>query len=675
MTQRHEVINAKSVNSLCLGFLALLIPLVGHIDSWLLAVAAVSALWTWWRYQRQAGPLRGAVRYGAVAVLIGIFAVTQWGRFTVDTAAAFFVLTVAFKWQEFERKRDYFILFLILCYLAAVAFLFERDLIWSLLVIAGVVLLFVGLQRLLAGRSVPLAWRDIGGLLLKVVPLVVVLFVFFPRMGPLWSVPLVSERARTGLSDRMTPGDISELAQNGERVFRVTFGGEVPLKSTLYWRALILDRFDGQTWRQTSRGKGPWRSLGPVNTSAGVGELGAREYEILMDPSFERWGFNLQNARATTTNVRVTEDDLVRFPRPVDTPVRYRLTVAGQDAERGLGHAARRFYTQLPTRGNPRTRQWVHQQIDKGATAKSLIETVAQRLRNQAYFYTLNPPLMREDPVDQLLFDKKRGFCAHYASALAFILRTAGIPSRIVTGYQGGESGLDNAYLIVRQYDAHAWVEAYFEGAGWVRFDPTAWIAPERVEQGLDAALQGQQGEDAPLWSDPRQYRNLAAIRWLTLRLDAMNYYWNRWVAGYQGEDQKSLLGMLPGKADLQSLALWTAGIFAGFVALFTFVTLWRGRRRPRGVEFKLYARWIKGLRQLGVSPKPGDTPLTLAEKAGSLYPEQATALRGYAERLNDLLYRPGSERDLKRLETQLRVLMRYTRRSQQHSREVNHGR
>lgn len=423
------------------SFALLLSPQWDRLPLWLIAACGVLAAWRW---LAQVGRVRLPGRWlrtGIMLVLIGVYLATVQGRFTVDTAASFFVLAVGLKWLETRSVRDFYVLFFILVYLATVNFLFHQEIHWALVNFAGMALLLVGLQVLNAPDmpgGMKSRWRRLGGMFLKTLPVVVLLFVFFPRMSPLWSVPLVSGEARTGISDTMRPGDISNLAQSSERAFRVTFGGEIPAHRDRYWRGLILDYLDGETWRQGQRE--PYRPIGRVAVDGGVGELGVAEYDVLMEPTDQRWAFSLENSRAVSDNVFEASADLFRFQRPADSPVRYRLALEADNERPGsLAPGERRRYLQLPREGNPRARE-LARELSRQMSDEQLVMTLLERFREQPYFYTLRPPAMPEDGIDALLFDERRGFCAHYAGATTFVLRAAGVPARVVVGYQGGEA-------------------------------------------------------------------------------------------------------------------------------------------------------------------------------------------------------------------------------------------
>jgi hypothetical protein len=311
-----------------------------------------------------------------------------------------------------------------------------------------------------------------------------------------------------------------------------------------------------------------------------------------------------------------------------------------------LSPSERRRYLQLPEQGNERSRELARELADSADSDLDLARSILARFREQPYFYTLRPPTMPDNPVDTLLFDAKRGFCAHYASATTFLLRSAGIPARIVAGYQGGSAGADDAYLIVRQYDAHAWVEAWVEGRGWVHLDPTAAIAPDRIESGLQDAMAEEGSFLEDNWASPQRYGDVAAVQWLSLQMDRVNYNWQRWVVGYQGQSQMDLMSRLPGSIGLRELGYTTAFLVglallvAGIIAALRHT----GGRSDDPVA-TLVARWVRFLQQQGVSVPQGATPEQLASLTSAQAPAAGRLAQAFARDLNNHYYGPDSRR------------------------------
>jgi len=661
------LVSGRALVWLIASFAVLLVPQWDRLPIWLVASCAVLAGWRW---LAQSGRVRLPGRWmrtGIMLVLVAVYIATVQGRFTVETAASFFVLAVGLKWLETRSVRDFYVLFFILVYLTTVNFLFHQEIHWTLINLLGVALLLIGLQVVNA-PDIPGAmkkgWRRLGMMLLKTLPIVVLLFVFFPRMAPLWSVPLVSGEARTGISDTMTPGDISSLAQSSERAFRATFGGELPAYRDRYWRGLILDRLDGDTWQQ-GFGK-PFRRPGRVSVDGGVGPLEPNQYDVLLEPTDQTWAFALEDSVAVSDNVERSEEGLFRFDRPADSAVRYRMALSDEawPANPGAQPDDVRRYLQLPASGNPRAREYARQLASQNDDPQGVVQQLLTRFREQQYFYTLRPPAMPDDGIDTLLFDEKRGFCAHYAGATTFVLRAAGIPARVVVGYQGGSPGADDEYLIVRQYDAHAWVEAWFPGEGWVRVDPTAAIAPERIELGLRDAVAEEGSFLENDWTSPERYGDMAILQWASLRLDLLNYHWQRWVVGYQGQSQMDLMSRLPGGIGMRELGYITAGIVGAALLLAGLVTAWQYRRVEGRDPFgRIVGRWYRLCDRAGVPVRHGETPAQLASRLALAKPAAAGTATAFARMVNKHYYGrdsdTGDQRELAKMKRLLATMKR----------------
>ncbi|MEQ6884922.1 DUF3488 and DUF4129 domain-containing transglutaminase family protein [Salicola sp. Rm-C-2C1-2] len=655
------------------AFGLILLAQLQRLPLWLSLGAGAAALsgWLLQRYRRRGlRPLwLGVLALASAAAFWGYYR----GQFTVDTAASFLVLTVALKWLELGRRRDLFILFFIQCYLAVVTLLFHQSMLWAGGLLVSVFLLFTGLQMALGGRVERMggeAMKRSALVFVKMLPVVIVLFIFFPRIGPLWSVPLVSDQGMTGLSDSLEPGAITSLAQNDDPAFRVTFGGQTPESGQRYWQALVLDRFDGRRWDRRSPDEGGGISRVPEDAAAG--EMAEDEYEVMLEPHGRRWGFALADSVPASTNVSLNHNGMVRFERSVDTRRRYRMKRAQPAQAQRLSESAQRFYTRLPGDTNDRTRGWVAQQRRQSGDREALVRRLMEHFNQEPFHYTLQPEGLGEsDTVDALMFETLEGFCEHYASALAFMLRTADIPARIVTGYLGGEPGVDDEYLIVRQYDAHAWVQAWLPGRGWVRLDPTAMIAPDRIENGLRAAM----GEDGGFLADDpfsmNRYTDVGWVNWMRLRFDAVNYYWQRWVVGYEGQTQLSLLDRLPGDINRRMLGVITAVLVAVLIMAGVGVSLLRSRRRHfRDPWYRLYDRWCGWLEHRNVAAGRNETLAGQVSAAQQAFPALAADVRALGALLERAFYSPEQLRhiDLARA----RRLMNAIRKRKPHGRSGN---
>jgi transglutaminase-like putative cysteine protease len=337
-------------------------------------------------------------------------------------------------------------------------------------------------------------------MLLQAAPIAAVLFVLFPRIsGPLWGLPEDAHTGRTGLSDTMAPGQISKLAQDDEVAFRVQFADRVPEPDRLYWRGPTLGHFDGRTWRPVRRELAD----PPAPTVTAPNDTRVLRYRTTLEPHSRRWLFALdlpaELVRAPDLAVSIAPDFTMVSVDPIVARLRYD-GAARLDAAIGLNETrlSLQDWIQLPPGQARRTLEmaarWRTEEQDEG----KLVERALAMFRDNAFRYTLDPPLLADDPVDQFLFETRAGFCEHYSSAFVVLMRALDIPARVVTGYQGAEANPGDDYWIVRQADAHAWAEVWLPGRGWVRVDPTAAVAPERIERGSAGIQSRRAGLGAP---------------------------------------------------------------------------------------------------------------------------------------------------------------------------------
>ena len=514
-------------------------PLVPYQPEWLSAVAVLALIWRGILLWRGAGmPSRWLLILAMLAGMAGIawHFHTLFGR---NPGVALLLLLFALKLLEMRSARDGFAVVLLGYFLSLTQFFFTQSIVNAVLTLTGVTLTTAALVILHHQRQPPArALRLAGLMLMQAVPFMLLLFVLFPRVqGPLWGLPIDAFSGITGLSDSMAPGSISELSLSDAIAFRVKFSGEFaakpPPQASLYWRGPVLSQFDGRTWkigRNTISRSLPYTLSGtPV------------EYAVTLEPHYKSWLFALE-LPATVPPEGIMASDYQLFSKtPVRTRLRYEMRsypaiVAGVDET----PATLREALQLPPRSNPRARALAEAwRAELGSNDFAIVQRMLDYYRRQIFIYTLSPPLLGEDSVDEFLFDSKRGFCEHFSAGFAFMMRAAGIPARVVTGYQGGELNPVDGTLVVRQSDAHAWAEVWLRGRGWLRVDPTAAIAPTRIEMNLAVALPA--GEARPLLARP-EFLWLHQMRY---RWDALANVWNQWVLGYNPQRQRDLLASL----------------------------------------------------------------------------------------------------------------------------------
>ncbi len=573
-----------------------------------------------------------------------LFIWTSRSLFTVENAVGFFVLAYSLKLVELRSQRDAYIFSFMTLFLLTLGLLFSQSLFRTVYVF-----FFLGIGLVaLAAVSTRVKLSSLTGslgrvysLMLLALPLLAILYVVFPRFGPLWSMPLKSTSAFTGLDDTVSPGDVANLAQSGERAFRVTFENEVPPKKELYWRGLILDRYNNGRWSRSFIQQNVERwNRGGINLSRDD----PFDYEVLLDPHNREWGFALANARLVSGDAYTTNQGLVRFTKDVKSATWYRLADQSPAYEELTLTEAKR-YSRLPIEENPRTREWARDIQSRFGSPREQINHVLEYLNQNEFFYTLSPPLLpRANRADEFLFGTRRGFCEHYASSIGILFRALGIPTRMVTGYQGGEWNTQGGFLVVHQYDAHAWLEVWLEQEGWVRVDPTAAVAPARVESGIRDAVAGEGTflQNSPL--DLARFNHVNVISWIREQAEYLNYQWVSMVVNYDQESQRSLLGRLSGKDDIRYVAVLLAILAAVVFGALGIYSVWpewkKGRKQP--IQ-RLYHRFIRKLAAKNSNIHAGMTPRQVLSAAGAAQSRSSVEyrqnIRLIAQGFEQLLY------------------------------------
>jgi transglutaminase-like putative cysteine protease len=624
-----------------------IVPHLTHLPLWVAGLWLLCAGWRIQVFRMRARFPGSALKVLLMAGAVGGVLLSRGQLFGLEAGTALLVAAFVLKLLEMKTRRDALVVIFLGFFTVVTAYLFDDGMLlaaFSLLPVTALVAALIGLQQsALAERPWP-TLRLAAGLLLQALPLMLLLFVFFPRLGPLWSLPTPQNKAVTGLSDSIAPGDIARLSQSGELAFRASFDGPPPPRSRLYWRALTLDRFDGQRWTQSG---GAQYMADP----RWVREGEPLRYSVVMQPSGRPWLFALDVGETDAERTRLMSDFRLERFRPVDSPLLYRVTswpAARRDPE--LPAETRRRELQLPSQGNPRSRAWAAELQRRYPAPEALVGALLRHFHDQPYRYTLRPAPVGQDIVDGFLFDSRDGFCIHYAGALTFVLRAAGVPARIVAGYQGGELNPAGNYLSVHQFDAHAWVEYWQAGRGWVSVDPTFQVAPERIENGLEAAVASEQSflEDSPF--SPLRYRDIGWLNQLRLAWDRLNYGWERWVLGYQADQQLQVLQRWFGSVDWSLLGL---GLVAATALLVGLVTLWLFKpwRRERDPQLRQFRRFERLLARQGLRRSPGEGARAFAGRCAIALPGQASIIREFADRFEAARYagRPVPAEELSR--------------------------
>ncbi|HLD67211.1 MAG TPA: DUF3488 and transglutaminase-like domain-containing protein [Pseudomonas sp.] len=641
-----------------------MLPHLGHLPLWVLPFWLGCAAWRIQIFRMRVGYPTAWVKGALMLVAAtGVF-ISRGSLVGLDAGTVLLISAFVLKLVEMRTRRDALVLILLGFFVVVTAYLFDDGMLfalYSLLPVTVLLAALIGLQQsAFAARPWP-TLRLAGGLLLQALPLMLLLFLFFPRLGPLWSLPLPDDRGTTGLSDSMAPGDIAELSQSAELAFRARFEGPIPPRSMLYWRALTLEQFDGRRWSQSAAAQ---FAASPAWEKRGE----PLDYSIVMAPSGQPWLFGLDVAQSELEQTRQMSDFRLQRGRPVEHSLLYRVRSwpqALREAEASPALLQRTL--QLPAQGDPRSRAWAAELQRQHPGPDELVAALLRHFNREPFVYTLKPPSQGRDGIDAFLFDTRRGFCAHYAGAMTFVLRAAGIPSRVVLGYQGGELNAEGNAVQVRQFDAHAWVEYWRPGQGWSSVDPTFQVAPERIEQGLEQALAlaGESSflQDSPL--SPLRYRHLGWLNALRLSWDDLNDGWQRWVLGYQAEQQLGLLqrwfGALDGRV-LATVLVGSGGLVLGLLALFLFKP-WQAERDP---QRRLFRGFEAALARQGLRREAGEGARAFAARAATALPAQAVPIQAFARAFEAQRYagRPEASHELRLLLKRLRRVLpwRWTR-------------
>jgi len=529
-----------------------------------------------------------------------------------EPGVALLTVMLCLKLLELRTMRDAMITLFIGYFMVISGFLFSQSIFmggYLFVVVLGLTAALAALNHPGASAADNRFYPGFAGkLLLQSLPLMVLMFLLFPRLsGPLWSMPDDKTAARTGLSDSMEMGSITSLVDSQEVAFRVDFAGPIPPATELYWRGPVLWQTDGRRWERQRLLTSP--SLPPFQAS---GEPIA--YTVTLEPSNRRWLFALdlpvEMPQGLADPALVRPDFQLLSGRDIANKLRYSLRSSPDYRIADLPPWMERLATRLPPAANPQTRALAQQWRDEGLSATAIVDRALSLFREQPFYYTRQPPPLGDDPVDAFLFTSRRGFCEHYAASFVTLMRAAGIPARLVTGYQGGERNALGDYLIVRQSNAHAWAEVWLGERGWVRVDPTAVIPPERVESTTDAARFRS--------TEPAMVRGgmslLSEAYWqMRYSWDALNHAWNQWVLGFDKETQEKLLRKL-GLKELswQWLITLMVVLVGGVLSLIGMSLLWR-RPRQRDPVVRFYQQFCARLAKVGIVRRADEGPRAFA--------------------------------------------------------------
>lgn len=617
MTDPRQPLVWRHVAYLLLSLSMVTAPHALYLPWWITAVAATLIAWRGYLgYARFPMPGRWMLVLVAVAATLGVFISyrTIFGR---EAGIALLVIMLGLKFLETRTLRDAVLLIFLGYFLVITNFLREQSIPTAIYMLACTVVITATMISLnFAGTEPPFRaqLRRAGVLLAQSVPMMLVLFVLFPRVpGPLWGLPQDTRTGRSGLSDTMTPGSLSKLTLSDEVAFRVLFDSGIPPFRHLYWRGPVMWDFDGRTWKTT-------RFF--YNTPLGEATGESVSYEVILEPHNQQWLFALDIPGQVPPRAFIGGDFQLYATQPIKSRLRYDMTsyLNATFGENETRYSLRRALN-LPEGQNPKTVAHARALRQKYPDDRDYVEQVLGLFRHK-FLYTLEPPLLGDHPVDDFLYSTRSGFCEHYASAFAVLMRAGGIPARIVTGYQGGEINSFGNYLIVRQADAHAWTEIWLPSRGWVRVDPTSIASPLRVDSGISAAV--SQSDSLPLLVRG----DFALLRQLRLSWDFLANTWNQWVLGYTPERQRWLLARVGmDNATWEKLTAVLLVLSGIIVAAFTVMALRQLKNRVRDPAKLAYARFCEKLRRKGLPRDPAEGPIDYAHRIRLARPDLTAAV------------------------------------------------
>jgi transglutaminase-like putative cysteine protease len=639
------MINLKLSMHNKLGRMALLIsilliaalPHVMHLPYWATVYILMICFFGWMTKKQKKLPgktIRLALVFIAIIGLANSYG-TVLGR---DAGVSMLVIMLSLKLLEIKSKRDEIVFIFIGYFLVITNFLFSQSILMGTYMFAVVIwntTVLILLNRVGHNVRIIPSLKTSAIMLGQAIPLMLVLFILFPRIpGPLWSLPKDAHSGVTGLSDSMTPGNISNLIRSDKVAFRVSFKSDIPANELLYWRGPVLSDFNGLSWTSGKKNTSLALAYEPIGS--------AITYTVTMEPHNKNWLYAIDLPADAPANSKITSDYLILSNKPVIDRIQYQASsYTSYKADSVLTLHIRYKNLLLPKQSNPRTREWVNLLKQKYKNKQELVKHILLTFRNENFTYTLNPPLLYGDTIDSFLFDSRKGFCEHYASSFVFLMRAAGIPARVVTGYQGGEYNEIGNYLIVRQSDAHAWTEIWLQGKGWVRIDPTSAVSPARIENGIDAAIPVRESTGGLIRSDNQLFRNMVLL-W-----DSFDNRWNQWILGYGDTRQLEFLSYLGfKKIDWADMTFWLTIISIIIITIIAIIMRAGKYRNSKDATYIIYQKFCNKLSSCGISRKPYEGPKDFGKRASALRPDLRKQIGNITNQYIALRYGNQSSRD-----------------------------
>ena len=626
---QHSTLPTGPLSGVCLGLVLAAAPVFDRVAPWAIAIFAAAILLRLLvnrlHLRLPAVPLKIAL----LAIGLGGIAFSYGGLIGIEPGLGVLLILISLKLLETNTVRDFQVLVLLGWLLGLCGLFFSQDLTrWlyvgavGLLLVASLVAFHRAAERGGVVKSFGIALK----LVAQALPVVVVLFLLFPRSrGDFRFQFSRSVVGVTGMSDRLSPGSFASLTQNSGIAFRADFpDGNVPPFSQLYWRGAVLWRGDGMTWVRGSP------NMLREDRAGNLGGVAVRQ-RIVLEPHGQRWLFALDRPAIGVRDSTFEAGGFLQSTHPIVTPLRYDIISRPDNHETGLLPEHRVEALSKPSHISAQVQQLVDAWRAGGASDREVVDDAMRYFRKENFIYTLEPQTYGSDTLTEFLFQRRSGFCEHYAASFAALMRIAGIPARVVIGYHGGEYNRIGNYVLVRQLDAHAWAEVWMKGEGWLRVDPTNAIAPDRISSGSESFLQSRALADNAAGSSTSAAGLREMLREARLAWDNIKYQWDLRVVNYDEDAQRTFFN-LAGLGDFAPplVVLWMAILALLLFALLGWLLSLARRERVEPLV-RDYRRFCGALAKAGIAREPWEGPQDFAARAAGECPQQAPAIRDAA--------------------------------------------
>ena len=591
----------------------------------------------------------------------------------VEAGVAVLATFLFAKALETKTKRDVIILFNFALFVSASSFLHSQSIWMAMIILLCLFSCFIGLYRLqisefLASKKQVIGLKTdakyVGKFLLLALPFFILLFIFFPRLPPLWHIPIPEQKGITGMSDTMSPGDIAELSQSSSLAFRILGNmQQLPPRDQLYWRAMVLDQYDGKTWTSSFINQQPYSE----NEFSGTSKTNF-EYQYLAADERVKWIMGLEKSIPMEPNFQLKQDWSITPRRQVVRNQPIKLQWVGEVQLTKISNTpsnlVERINIQTPSELDKQSRQFALKMFAQSQQQpERYIQHILEWYRENNFVYTLTPGLLNQNRVDEFLFQSRQGFCEHYASSFALLMRYVGIPARVVVGYQGGQLAPDRVSWEVRQLDAHAWTEVQIKGQ-WQRIDPTAMIAPERIDGGMQDYLENDQsvfGRSEQNW----KYRQFSLLKDVRIWSDYVTYQWQSKVVGYDAEKQQSWLS----KLGLKTVYAAVLALFTSIIVLLLFYFAWiYYRDRQSGNSFERVIQSFSQRQPVNLRKQTAETFYTwMYRLADSVEDAEQSVFFETAKYYQQQFSRVKNEQDIKQFKRMLKSCASMLKKSRKH--------